>query len=131
MLSNKKTVLVVDDDELHLYTTKELLQNDRCEVFTHKNGFGVTNVMRALQPDLVLLDINMPALSGDKLAELLCSNSDLRHIPIVFHSSNDEDSLRECAASYGAKGYICKGNVSELRSKIGRYLGLSSDQERP
>ncbi len=41
------------------------------EVTTHKNWLGVTNVVRNLQPDLVLLDINMPALSGDKLAAII------------------------------------------------------------
>ncbi len=124
---NKKKVLVVDDDELHLYMTKELLKNDRFEVITHQHGLGVTSLMNQLQPDLVLLDINMPALSGDKLAELLGANNDIRHIPIVFHSSNDEDSLRESAAAHGVCGYICKGNVADLRNKVNQYLGVSAE----
>lgn len=121
---NKKKVLVVDDDEMHLYTTKELLDDDRIEVLTHKNGFGVTNLVRELQPDLVLLDINMPALSGDSLAALLHANAGTAAIPIVFHSSNDEDSLRKIVATYGARGYICKGDVAGLRNKVNHYLSL-------
>ena len=121
---NKKTVLVVDDDEMHLYTTKELLQDERIEVHTHKNGFGVTNLLRELQPDLVLLDINMPALSGDSLAALLRANDSTNRVPIVFHSSNDEDSLRKIAITHGARGYICKGDVAGLRNKVNHYLSL-------
>jgi CheY-like chemotaxis protein len=124
MTRNKKKVLVVDDDELHLYTTRELLKDDRFEVITHRHGFGVTSLMRQVQPDLVLLDINMPALPGDKLTALLGSNSDISHIPIVFYSSNDEDSLRESVAAHGVRGYICKGDIVNLRKRVNQYLDL-------
>jgi CheY-like chemotaxis protein len=120
----KKKVLMVDDDELHLYTSKELLENEQIEIITHSSGFGVTNLVSQLQPDLVLLDVNMPALSGDRLAQLLCFNKDTKHIPVVFHSSNDEDSLRGIVNTYGAKGYICKGNIAELRRKVALYLNI-------
>jgi len=128
-MRNKKTVLVVDDDEMHLYTTKELLQDERIEVLTHKNGFGVTNLVRELKPDLVLLDINMPALSGDSLAALLLANGNTSGVPIVFHSSNDEDSLRGLAKTHGVRGYICKGDVAGLRNKVNQYLQQSEQVE--
>ncbi len=123
-MRNKKKVLMVDDDELHLYTSKELLQNERIEVITHSSGFGVTNLVRELQPDLVLLDVNMPALSGDRLAQLLSFNSDTRHIPVIFYSSNDEDNLSAIVNTYGVRGYICKGNIAELRKKVDLYLNM-------
>ncbi len=126
MTRNKKKVLVVDDDELHLYTTKELLQDDRIEVITHKSWLGATNRVKELQPDLVLLDINMPALSGDKLAAIIKPYCDAMTTPIVFHSSNDEDSLRELVKTHGVRGYICKGNITDLRSKVSQYLKLQA-----
>lgn len=131
MTRNKKKVLVVDDDELHLYTARELLKDDRFDVITHQHGFGVTSLMKQLQPDLVLLDINMPALSGDKLTTLLRSNSDTSHVPIVFYSSNDEDSLRECVVTHGVRGYICKGDINNLKKSVNQYLNLpaGADEE--
>ena len=123
---NKKKVLVVDDDEMHLYTTKELLQNDRIQVNTHKNWLGVTNRIKELEPDLVLLDINMPGLSGNQLADIIKPYCDALKTPILFHSSNDEDSLRALARAHGAHGYICKGNVAELRSKVYLHLKLQA-----
>jgi CheY-like chemotaxis protein len=128
MMQNKKKILIVDDDELHLYTTRELLQEERFEVFTHKNGFGVTHLVNMLQPDLVLLDVHMPGLSGDQLASLLRADSGAANVPVVFHSSNDEDSLRESVSLYGAKGYICKGNVADLKKKVHQYLGISAHE---
>jgi CheY-like chemotaxis protein len=124
VMRNKKKVLMVDDDKMHLYTSKELLQNERIEVVTHSSGFGVTNLVRELQPDLVLLDVNTPALSGDRLAQLLHFDSDTRHVPVVFYSSNDEDSLRDIVNTYGVRGYICKGNIAELRKKVDLYLNM-------
>jgi CheY-like chemotaxis protein len=126
MQNKKKKVLVVDDDEMHLYTTKELLQNNLIEVSTHKNWLGVTNRVREFEPDLVLLDINMPGLSGDKLSTIIKPYCDATRTPIVFHSSNDEESLRELVENHGVSGYICKGNIIDLRSKVNRYLRLQA-----
>ncbi len=123
MTMNKKKVLVVDDDDVHLYTTRELLQEEQCEVITHKNGFGVTNLVNMVQPDLILLDINMPGLSGDNLAALLRNNDRTRATKVIFYSSNDEASLRESVTRHGVADYICKGNIADLRSKIRRHLG--------
>ena len=121
-MQDKKRILLVDDDEVHLYTTKELLQNDHFEIITHKTWFGVTNHVKTLQPDLVLLDVNMPGLSDDNLGSVLRIYEDVGQNPIVFHSSNDEDSLRESVTTHGVRGYICKGDVATLRKKVNEYL---------
>ena len=120
MRNSKKKILVVDDDDLHLYTTKELLQDEHWEVMTYKsnNGIGVTTFVKDTQPDIILLDVNMPGLSGDQLAKLLR----WRNAPFIFYSSNDEESLRESASKYGARGYICKGEIAELKNKVKHYL---------
>jgi PleD family two-component response regulator len=118
----KKKILVVDDDEKHLISTQEILTIEGYEVFTYSWWLGVTNFVKKLKPDLVLLDINMPALSGTGLSSLLLSNSGTKNIPIVFYSSNDEDSLRKAVSEYGARGYISKGNIYELKRKVAYYL---------
>lgn len=124
MILSKKKVLVVDDDDVHLYTTSELLREEQCLVITHKNGFGVTNLVRTLRPDLVLLDVNMPGLSGENIAALLRNNEKTRDAKVIFYSSNDETSLQESAAKHGAADYICKGNIADLRNKVRRHLGM-------
>ena len=121
-MHSKKKILVVDDDQMLLNVTKELLQNELYDIITHHEGKGVMNLVSQIQPDLVLLDINMPVLSGDTLAMLLRANTDTRHIRIVFYSSNDEDSLRECVSACGVQGYICKGDILNLRNKVDQYL---------
>ncbi len=125
MTTLKKKVLIVDDDDMHLYTTRELLREEQLEVITHKNGFGVTTLVQAIRPDLVLLDVNMPALSGDSLAELLMKNEKTRSVKIIFYSSNDEAALRESAAKHGVTDYVCKGNIKDLRDKVRLHLNGS------
>ncbi|MEK6725779.1 MAG: response regulator [Deltaproteobacteria bacterium] len=115
----KKKILVVDDDEMLLMATKELLTAEGYDVATHVSGFGVINRITTSRPDIVLLDINMPALSGDNLAKLVLQRCD---VPIVFHSSNDEDSLRRAVAECRVKGYICKGDIFDLKRKVATYL---------
>jgi CheY-like chemotaxis protein len=129
-MQHKKKVLIVDDDELHLFTTKALIQNEHIEVVTHQSGVGVTNFVRLHQPDLVLLDINMPVLSGDTVAFLMRDFRELLRIPVLFHSSNDEESLRELAVARGVQGYICKGDIAGLREKVNQHLGLPAAEER-
>jgi PleD family two-component response regulator len=89
---------------MHLISAKELLEDAGYEVITHHSWFGSTTAIKNLKPDLVLLDINMPALPGDELSVILRSNSKIKDVPIVFYSSNDEDSLRKAASVYGVRG---------------------------
>ncbi len=126
MLHRKKRILVIDDDNMHLYTTKALLENELVEVITHTNGFGVTRLLWDKQPDLVLLDMNMPEIAGEDIALVIrdyCRNC---NIPVVFYSSNDEEQLRQSAVHCQAQGYICKGDVAGLRRIIDRALARES-----
>lgn len=122
MSEQKKTILVIDDDEKLLMSTKEILENDGYKVFTHKLGFGATSTIKLVKPDLVLLDVNMPGLSGDSVAGLLNSYEATKNVPIVFYSSNDEDILRRAVSVHKVRGYISKGDIFDLRKKVQHYL---------
>lgn len=107
-------VLLVDDDRSHLLTTKELLEDEGYQVTVQLGPFGATERIMTTRPDLVLLDVNMPALSGEALLPLLKARQQTRDVPVVLHSSNDEDALRRSASRLGAAGYACKGDVRGL-----------------
>jgi PleD family two-component response regulator len=122
MSPTKKKIFVVDDDEKHLLTTREILELAGYEVVVHNSPFRSSEVIKAVSPDLILLDVNMPALSGDRLCSLLKGHSAAKNLPILLYSSNDEDSLRRSVAEFGADGYVCKGDISGLRNLVGRML---------
>lgn len=124
-----KKILVIDDDKKHLITVKEILEGEGHDVYMHDQPFGSTYLVKTLAPDLILLDINMPGLSGDALAKVIRSHSRTKDIPIVFYSSNDEDTLRQMVLFHKVKGYICKGDIYGLRKKVALYLNSHNGED--
>ena len=121
-------ILIIDDDPAHLDAARGILEAEGYEVFMHTQPFGSTNAVIRVQPDLVLLDVNMPALSGDRLAEVLRANAYTRDVMVVLHSSNDEDHLRTTARRLGLDGYICKGSPATLRAKVAGLIGRPAER---
>lgn len=126
-MTDKKRILVVDDDRTHLFCAKELLEAQGYEVHLHPRPLGATELVMNLKPDLVLLDVNMPALSGETLALLLRARELTRDTPILLYSSNDEDALRSSAIrlGLGPDGWVAKGDPAALRRAVGRVLGAA------
>ena len=119
---NRQRILIVDDDAAHLQSTKGILEAEGYDVMTHDQPFGSTNAILQYRPDLVLLDVNMPGLSGEKLAEVYRANAKTRMSRVMLYSSNDEDILRTAARRLQLDGYICKGNPATLRLRVAAIL---------
>lgn len=125
--ADKKRILLVDDDPFLLGAAQRLLEENGYEVITHDRGFNVSNLLAKNRPDLVLMDVNMPFLSGDQLVKVFNKDPRLRVIPVVFLSSNDESSLREMVQETGARGYISKSDLSRnLIRQVKRFLESSA-----
>jgi len=103
-----KRVLVIDDDDQVLVATARLLRMAGYEVVTRPSAFGTLAAVMKERPDVVLLDLNMPLISGDRLAELVLEAN--RDPPVVIiHSGLTDEIVRERAAKCGAHGFIIKG----------------------
>lgn len=118
----RQRILIVDDDPAHLTSTRGILESEGYEVFTQDQPFGSTNAIINLKPDLVLLDVNMPGLSGEKLGEVYRANARTRSVRVMLYSSNDEDALRETSKRLQLDGYICKGSPSSLKLRVAAVL---------
>jgi two-component system OmpR family response regulator len=105
--ANSLRVLVVDDDVEHLELVQRQLQAFGFEVRTYDSGLGVTNEVREFRPDVVLLDVNIPALSGDRLVRLLRQSQSTSRL--VLFSSSDRERLRSLAREVEADDWIQKG----------------------
>jgi len=104
-------ILVIDDDEELLQTVVQLLEQRGFQVVSHRESFNRLNAVRLHRPDLVLMDVNMPFVPGDEIVRLLQDDPELRHIPVLLFSSNDERTLRLLARDCGAAGYISKSQM--------------------
>ena len=122
VVTKRKRILIIDDDDVHLASTRGLLEEEGYEVYTQLGPFGATTMVKSLRPDLVLLDVNMPGLPGDRLSVLLRDNEATASTRLILYSSNDEDILRATVRAQGLDGYICKGSPSQLRSKVKSFL---------
>ncbi|MBZ4418685.1 response regulator [Myxococcus sp. RHSTA-1-4] len=118
MSEMKIRVLVVDDDQDQLVLAERTLSAFGFDVRTHRSSLGVSNLVRTSAPDLVLLDVNIPALSGDKVLALARAQAPAGTKFILF-SASDESKLRALARASGADGYISKSvQGEELAQKL-------------
>ena len=101
----KRRILIVDDDPILLQFIGEVLRHAGYETVSASSGAQAIAQIEAREPDLALLDITMPGMSGLELARHL---NELTSVPFMFLSAiGDGDSARQ-AAAYGAVGYVVK-----------------------
>ncbi len=79
-----------------------------CEIFIARDGEEALRILREVQPDLILLDVKVPKLSGLSLLDWIRSESRLRSTPAVILSSWDDEDSMTFAYSRGASGYVVK-----------------------
>lgn len=120
-----KKVLIIDDSELVLAMAKDALEAAGFEVFTASNGIEANSYIFSThnRPDLIIMDIMMPLLDGNKKAKILKQQPHSQDIPIMFISSKPEEELVTLVADAGADGYICKpfspqGIVNSVRTVL-------------
>lgn len=101
-------ILVVEDNELNLRLFCDILRAHGYEAEPVRDGREALERARAFSPDLVIMDIQMPHISGLEIIEQLKADEALRAIPIMavtaFAAKGDEDRIRDA----GAEGYVSK-----------------------
>lgn len=106
---NGKKILVVDDSEIVLEMAREALEGAGFEVATAMSaGEADSRLLGPLRPDLLILDVMLPMLDGDRKARMLKDNPQTRDIPILLISSKPEDELLIRTRESGSDGYIRK-----------------------
>jgi two-component system, cell cycle response regulator DivK len=101
-------ILVVEDNELNLRLFCDILRVHGYEAEPVRDGREAVERARAFAPDLVIMDIQMPHISGLEIIEQLKGDETLRTIPIMavtaYAAKGDEDRIRDA----GAEGYVSK-----------------------
>jgi two-component system, sensor histidine kinase and response regulator len=116
-------ILVVDDEPDVVSLLERTLRADGFEVLTAFDGIGALDVIMAEKPDLVLLDIMMPMMSGYEVCAQVKSNPQTKDIPIVCLSSAHTPDARAQSLKAGAVELIAKPFFpDELLAQIRRHL---------
>jgi CheY-like chemotaxis protein len=106
-LSNT-TVLILDDNPLVLKLGRALLEREGATVLTASNWIEFNHVLAGAVPDIIFLDVNLPSIKGNRLSEVLKSQSNRKDIPIVLISDLPESSLEEMFVASGANAWMRK-----------------------
>ncbi|KAF0221385.1 MAG: response regulator [Geobacteraceae bacterium] len=124
---SKQKILLVDDSELVLAMARDALEGAGYEVLTATNGIEANSVIFSKdKPDLIILDVMLPMLDGNKKAKLLREKEFSKQIPILLLSSKSEDELKRLTAEAGVDGFIRKPFTNEvIVSRVREFLAKS------
>lgn len=120
-----KKILIVEDNELNLKLFKDLLGAHGFETFETKDGLNVPSLVREIKPDLILMDIQLPEISGFDITRNLKAEADLREIPIIavtaFAMKDDEERILKA----GCEAYISKPiSIIPFLQTIERFVSV-------
>ncbi len=118
-----KKVLIVEDNELNMKLFHDLLEAQGYETIETREGLAALSLAREHRPDLILMDIQLPEISGLEVTKWLKEDDELASIPVVavtaFAMKGDEERIREG----GCEAYISKPiSVSHFLDTIRRLL---------
>lgn len=118
-----KVLLVEDDESLRILYSRSL-RLKKYDVETAVNGADALVKVGIYMPDVIVLDIMMPELSGIEVLEVLKSDPEYKKIPILMLTTASEiNTIKECLEK-GATGYIIKGgSPDEIAKKINNIIG--------
>jgi putative two-component system response regulator len=123
MEDKKKIILAVDDAQTNLQIIQGVLGGE-FEVRLAKSGNMALMALDRVTPDLILLDIEMPGMSGFDIMEAISAKPHLKDIPVIFVTSHASKDMVVEAGVKGAKDYVVKPFDPEvLRSKVHKTLG--------
>jgi PAS domain S-box-containing protein len=127
-LAGKQTILVVDDDPSIRLLLRQELTDAGYQVIEASGGLAAVELARSRQPDLILLDVMMPGLSGFDVTSVLKSDERTKHIPILILSIIED---REKGLRLGADEYLTKPvHAERLLDAISALLQVSATERR-
>ncbi|MBX7083564.1 MAG: response regulator [Nannocystaceae bacterium] len=122
------TILVDDDDDLVADLLRAVLERAGMQVVVHTSGFGLALAVKQHRPDLVVLDVNMPGLSGVQAVRAMRALDPAYGIdaPVLLHSGLPNAELEELARQTGARGWLRKpARAAETVAAVQRALGVA------
>ncbi len=119
-----KRVMIVEDNELNMKLFNDLLEAQAYETIQTRNGLEALDLARQHKPDLILMDIQLPEVSGLEVTKWLKEDDELARIPVIavtaFAMKGDEERIRQG----GCEAYISKPiSVVKFIETVKSYLG--------
>lgn len=118
-----KTILIVEDNELNMKLFNDLLESNGHATLRTKSGLEALALARHHRPDLILMDIQLPEISGLDVTRMLKGDDELRHIPVIaitaFAMKGDEEKILDG----GCEAYLSKPiSVAKFLETVNSFL---------
>lgn len=112
-------VLVVDDNEVCRAVVRESLQQNGFDVVELDNPVGMSSVVNYEKPDIVLMDVEMPAIDGDKAVQILLKHR-LHDCKVLLYSGKPAAELARLVRACGAAGFVSKSVTDTALASVVR-----------
>src|SRR6201988_4836116 len=121
--ASEKTILIVEHNELNMKLFHDLLEAHGYNILQTRDGMEALKLARQHRPDLILMDIQLPEVSGLEVTKWIKEDDDLKSIPIIavtaFAMKGDEEKIREG----GCEAYIAKPiSVTNFLKTVQQFL---------
>ncbi len=122
-MSPKKKILIVDDNDDIITTYRVVLDRMGYTVVVARNGIECLDMIEEVKPDLVLLDVLLPGLSGSEVCRSIKETAKTTEIPVVAITASVSGDTRKRMARVGADDFLLKPiDVSDLNRVIKQFL---------
>ena len=119
-----KLIMHVEDNEYNRKIVRDLLSKNNYELMEAQNGEAALEALARRRPDLILMDVQLPKLSGLEVTRMIRANSTLAQIPVIAITSFALSGDDRLALEAGCNGYISKPfRPRDLLDMIRRFIG--------
>ena len=128
-MTNGKTILVVDDEKAICELIKDLLESEGFKIFTANNGEDGLKLLQSMIPDLIILDMNMPKMSGIEFYSKIAKPEDgTSVIPVLVLTGRG--NMKSMFEGLGVSGFISKPfNASELIETVKKIIDTKTNPQ--
>lgn len=120
----RKKVLCVEDNSVNMLLVSRIVEAEGHELIQAADGYTAQDILKEVVPDIILLDINLPGISGLELAREFKSDARLAPVPLIATTAQVLVGDRERCLEAGCDDYLPKPlDIRRLREVLRQYLG--------
>ncbi len=123
-MADNKTILHIEDNFENRVLVKRLLLAEGYNLVEAENAYQALDLLKTVQPDLILMDINMPEMDGYTLTRKIKENPAFLNVPVLAITANVMKGDRERTLQAGCDGYIDKPiDIDKFYETLSQFLG--------
>lgn len=107
-LSMPKKILLVEDDDSHVYLLRAILEDEKYEVVVASDGKEAVEKAQTEKPDLIFMDIRLPRMAGDEATRQIKANPATKDIPVICLTAASMKGIKEKLLAAGCDSYLEK-----------------------